>query len=73
MVHNLKVFSGFWKLLERPQGNSLSVKVIKSFNYDKKLGITLAAEHTVSSRGQKPEHTDLWQEEEGFYSFFFFF
>lgn len=67
MARNLKVFSVFWKLLEGPQGNSLSLKIIKSYNYDQTLGITLATEQTVSSWGQKPEHTDLWQEEEGIF------
>lgn len=67
MARNLKVVSVFWKLLEGPQGNSLSLKIIKSYNYDKKLGITLATEQTVSSWGQKTEHADLWQEEEGFF------
>lgn len=70
MARNLKVFSVFWKLLKGPQGNSLSLKIIKSSSYDKKLGITLAAEQTVSSWGQKPEHTDLWQEEEDLLFFF---
>lgn len=69
MARNLKVVSVFWKLLEGPQGNSLSLKIIKFYNYDKKLGITLATEQTVSSWGQKTEHTDLWQEEEGFFYF----
>lgn len=41
-----------------------------SYNYDKELGITLAAEQTVPSWGQKPEYNDLWLEEEGIIFFF---